>query len=217
MKTDAQVQQDVLDELKWDPSFNAAQIGVEVRAGAVTLTGHVDSHAQKWEAERAALRVVGVMALAVAIEVKLPGSSQRDDADIARAAENVLLWTVDLPEDRLKVMVEGGWLTLFGHVDWHYQSVAAAQAVSRLMGVRGVSNQITIEPRLAVASVKADIDLALRRRARLETERVHVAVEGADVILSGAVRTWEEKELARHTAWCTPGVLQVIDKLTITG
>ena len=137
MKTDAQVQQDVIAELKWEPSINAAQIGVEVKDGIVTLAGHVSSYAEKWDAERAAQRVSGVKALAVEMDVKLPGSSKRNDADIARSAKDVLQWTTYLPKDRVKVMVEKGWITLSGDVDWEYQRRAAVERGSPSHGCHG--------------------------------------------------------------------------------
>src|SRR4029453_4596180 len=146
MKTDKQMQQDVMAELDWEPSVNAAQIGVEVSDGVVTLLGHVDSYAEKITAERAAQRVSGARAIAVQIEVKLAGLSQRSDTDIARAAGNVLAWTTSLPPESLKVKVEDSWITLSGEVEWDYQRHAAAESVRHLMGVTGVINLIAIRP-----------------------------------------------------------------------
>jgi len=146
MKTDAQIQQDVIEELKWEQSVNASQIGVEVNNGIVTLAGHVGSFAEKWDAERATQRVSGVKALAIEIDVTLPGSSHRNDVDIARSAENVLEWSTYLPRDHVKVMVEDGWITLTGEVDWEYQKQAVATGVRYLMGVKGISDNITIRP-----------------------------------------------------------------------
>ena len=162
MKTDTQLQQDVTAELKWEPSVNAAQIGVEVKDGIVTLAGHVGSYAEKYDAEHAAQRVSGVEALAIEMDVKLAGSSKRTDADVARAVQNVLQWTTYLPKDRVKVMVEGGWVTLTGEVDWEYQRQAATAGVRYLMGVTGVSDQITIKkPKVSLSAVKSDIEAAL--------------------------------------------------------
>src|SRR5450830_1614211 len=140
-KTDMQIQQDVITELNWDPSINSTQIGVEVKDGIVTLAGHVDSFAEKWSAETATQRVSGVKGLAVEMQIKLPGSSIRNDADIARAAENILLWSTNSPNDAVKIMVENGWVTLSGLVDWDYQRVADAESVQHLLGVTGLSNQ----------------------------------------------------------------------------
>jgi osmotically-inducible protein OsmY len=215
MKTDTQLQQDVIAELKWEPSVNAAQIGVEVKGGVVTLTGHVNSYPEKWNAERAAQRVSGVKALAVEMDVTLPGSSKRNDADIARSAENVLEWTADLPRDSVNIMVEKGWITLSGEVDWEYQRQAAIRAVRFLLGVTGVSDQIAIKPKVSLSAVKSDIDAALKRRAIDDAQNISVKVEGGDVTLSGRVHSWSERELAEHAAWGTPGVRKVVDLITV--
>ena len=214
MKTDSQLQQDVMAELKWEPTIEAAQIGVEVKGGIVTLAGHVDSYAEKWHAERAAQRVAGVKALTVEIEVKLPGMSARTDVDIARSAENVLLWTILPPKDGIKVMVENGWITLSGEVDWGFQRVAATTAVRYLMGVKGVSNRIEIKPKVALSAVKSEIETALKRRAKADAQDIKVQVDGNAVTLTGVVHSWSERELATDSAWSTPGVRNVVDKMT---
>ena len=215
MKTDAQVQQDVIAELKWDPSVNAAHIGVEVNGGVVTLTGHVGSYAEKWDAERAAQRVSGVKALAVEMDVKLPGSSKRDDGDIARSVENVLEWTTYLPKDHVKVMVEGGAVTLSGEVDWEYQRQTAASAVRYLLGVTGVINQISVKPTVSAGAITSGIEAAMKRRAQAGAQRISVQVKGADVTLGGTVHSWAERDLARHSAWGAPGVRNVVDNIAI--
>ena len=215
MKTDAQIQQDVIAELKWEPAINAAQIGVEVKEGIVTLAGHVGTFGEKWDAERAAQRVLGVKALAVEVDVKLSGLSKRTDADIARAAENVLEWSTYVSKDRVKVMVETGWITLTGDVDWEYQRQAAEGAVRYLMGVTGVSNQIAIKAIASSIAVKSDIEAALKRRAITDAQDILVAVNGADVTLTGTIQNWSERDLARNSAWGTPGVRNVIDKMTV--
>jgi osmotically-inducible protein OsmY len=215
MKTDSQLQQDVLAELKWEPSVDAADIGVEVSDGVVTLAGHVKSYAEKWEAERAAQRVSGVQALAVEMDVTLPGTVNRNDVDIARAAEKVLKWTTTLPKDAVKVLVEGGWITLSGEVAWGYQRQAATEAVRFLMGVRGVSDQIAITPQATASIVKADIEAALKRRARDDAQSISVDVKDGDVTLTGTVHSWSERDLARHSAWGTTGVCKVVDLLNI--
>lgn len=216
MKTDANLKQDVIAELSWEPSINAAQIGVEVKDGIVTLAGHVDSYVEKWEAERAAQRVIGVKALAVEMDVKLPGSSQRNDADIARAAESALQWASYTLGDNVKVMVEGGWVTLTGEVNWEYQRRSAAAAVRYLMGVTGVSDQITINPKVSQSAVKSDIEAALKRRAHSDAQKISVDVNGADVTLTGAVHSWSERDLAKQSAWSAPGVRNVVDNMTVT-
>ncbi len=215
MKTDRMLQQDVLAELSWEPSIRAASIGVEVEDGIVTLTGHVDSYAEKWRAERAAQRVAGVNALTVEIEVKLPGPSMRTDADIALSADLVLQCSTDVPLDHVKVMVEKGWLTLTGEVEWDYQRQSAATAVSFLMGVTGLSNLISIGQTTAATVVKSDIEAALKRRAAFDSQRIGVDISGRDVTLSGTVHSCSERELARNSAWGAPGVRNVVDNLVV--
>ncbi len=215
MKTDLELQQDVLAELKWEPSVNAAHIGVEVNQGTVTLAGHVDSYAEKRHAEIAAQRVAGIKGLAVELDVKLPGSSRRDDADIARSAQNVLQWQTLLPLDAVKARVEGGWITLSGEVEWEFQRRAAIDAVRYLMGVTGVSDDITIKPKVSLIAVKADIEAALKRRARADAQNISVHVDGAAVTLTGTVHSWPERDLARDSAWSTPGVRSVVNNITV--
>ena len=215
MKTDSQLQQDVMAELKWEPAVHAEQIGVEVKDGIVTLAGHVDSFPAKWNAERAAQRVAGVKALAVELDVKLAGSDQRTDADVARSCENVLLWTTYLPKDSVKVMVEDGWVTLTGQVHWAFQRTTATAAVRYLAGVKGVSDQISIQPGVAAAVVKSDIEAALKRRAVSEANGIKVLVNGSEVTLSGRVPTWAERDAAGSAAWASPGVTNVVDNIAI--
>ena len=216
MKTDSQLQQDVMAELKWEPAVHAEQIGVEVKDGIVTLAGHVDSFPAKWNAERAAQRVAGVKAIAVEIDVKLNGSDQRSDGDVARSCENVLLWTTYLPKDSVKVMVEGGWVTLSGQVQWGFQRATATAAVRYLAGVRGVSDQITIKSGVNASVVKGDIEAALKRRAVNEANGIKVAVNGSEVTLSGRVPTWAERDAAGSAAWSSPGVSNVVDNISIS-
>ena len=215
MKTDAQLQQDVIAELGFEPSVNASQIGVEVMDGVVTLAGHVGSFVEKWEAERAARRVNGVKALAVEMDVTLPGSSARNDVDIARSAKNVLLWSTYFPQDQIKVMVEGGWITLSGEVQWEYQRVAASAAVRPLMGVVGGSDQIVVKPPHSTKPAKAQIEAALKRRIHSDAQRISVGVDGSDVTLSGTVHSWSERDAACDTAWSAPGVHSVADNLVV--
>ena len=215
MKTDTQLQHDVGEELKWEPQVTAAQIGVQVKDGVVTLSGEVSSYAEKWNAERAAQRVSGVNALAVALEVKLSESSTRTDADIARAAENALTWSTSVPDGAIKVMVENGYVTLSGKVDWQFQRLAAADSIRFLVGVTGVSDQVAIKPTLQVSAVKSDIENALKRTAVADAKKIHVAVEGSDVTLTGKVQSWAERETATTSAWGTPGVRSVVDKMTL--
>jgi osmotically-inducible protein OsmY len=215
MKTDSQIQLDVLAELKWEPSVHAAGIGVEVKDGVVTLAGHVSSYAEKFDAERAAQRVSGVKALAVEMDVKLAGTSKRTDGEIAAAAESALQWTTFLPKNKVKVMVEKGFVTLTGEVDWEYQRESAKAAVRYLMGVTAVSDQIVIKPKVSVSAVKADIEAALKRRAHTDAQAISVSVKGTDVTLTGKVHSWSERELATNSAWGTPGVYNVIDNIEL--
>ena len=216
MKTDSQLQHDVLAELKWEPSINAAEIGVEVKNGVVTLAGHVDSFAEKWNAERAAQRVSGVKALAVEMDVKLPGYSARTDADIARSAEQTLSWTSYLPKDAIKIKVEKGFVTLTGEVEWQYQRNVASMAVRHLMGVTGVSDEIVIKATASVAVVKDGIEAALKRRATADAGDISVSVKGSNVTLTGPVHSWSERELAKSAAWGAKGVHKVVDEMTMS-
>lgn len=216
MKTDSQLQQDVQAELGWEPSVDASHIGITVKEGIVTLNGHVASYAEKWEAEEAAQRVNGVKGLAVEMDVKLPGSSQRDDADIARSVENVLEWSSFGPTGSIKVMVEKGWVTLKGQVRWEFERSGAASVVRHLMGVTGVSNQITLKKHASSTVVKADIEAALKRRAQNDAKQIHVDVNGSTVTLSGNAHNWAERDLASHAAWSAPGVDAVVDNIVVT-
>jgi osmotically-inducible protein OsmY len=213
MKTDAQVQHDVTEELHWEPSVNATNIGVTVKSGVVTLAGHVGSYSEKRNAERAAQRVTGVTALAIEIDVKLLDSSKRTDAEIAGSVKNILEWSAHLPDDSVKVMVEGGFITLSGEVNWEYQRRSAADIVRNLLGVTGVSNQIAIKPKVSMIAIKSDIETALKRRAKRDAEGISVEVRGSDVTLTGTIHSWAERELAKHSAWSTPGVLNVVDNM----
>ena len=215
MKTDSQLQQDVLAELKWEPSINAAEIGVEVKNGVVTLAGHVDRYADRWNAERAAQRVSGVQALAVEIDVKLADVGKRNDTDIATSAHSALEWTSFLPKDAVKVKVANAWVTLTGEVDWEYQRMAAADSVRFLSGVLGVSDEILIKSKVSADVVKADIEAALKRRAIADAKKITVMVDGGDVTLTGSVHSWSERDLATHSAWGAPGVRRVVDKMNL--
>ena len=215
MKTDSQLQQDVMAELAWEPAVHAEQIGVEVKNGVVTLAGDVGTYTEKWNAERAAQRVNGVKALAVEIKVQLAEFGRRTDTDIAESARNILAWTSSLPVDKVQVLVEGGWLTLSGNVEWQYQRQDAADSVRHLAGVTGVSNQIAIKPSPTAAVVKSDIEAALKRRAAADAKTITVEVKGGDVTLTGTVHSWAERDLATRSAWGSSGVRQVVDKMNL--
>lgn len=216
MKTDTQLQQDVIAELKWEPSINDTQIGVSVDKGIVTLNGHVDNFAEKWDAERAAQRVYGVKALAVEIEVKLQSSSKRDDADIARTIENILEWTMYVPKSAIKVMVENGWVTLTGQVDWGYQKWVAVKAIKYLFGVTGISDQIDVKAHLSAVIVKHDIESAFNRYNRKNDNNIIVNVDGTQVTLSGTVESYYQRNLAQSCAWKAPGVQAVLNNIVVS-
>jgi osmotically-inducible protein OsmY len=202
-------------ELAWEPAVHAAEIGVQVKDGVVTLSGIVSSYQEKYDAEHAALRVSGVQALAVEMEVKLGALGKRDDADIARSVETALEWLHAPTSSKVKVSVEKGWLTLSGVVDWQYQREAAANAVRYLVGVTGVSNQIGIREGATTASVQQEIQSALARRSRVDATHIQVAVDGNTVILTGAVNSWSEREAACQAAWGAAGVMHVTDQMRL--
>ncbi|HEX6748043.1 MAG TPA: BON domain-containing protein [Longimicrobium sp.] len=209
MRTDREIQEDVLAELRWDPSLANDDIAVSVRDGVVTLAGFADSWADRWKAERVASRVRGVKAVANDIKVRLPSSSERPDPELARAAVDALKWNVLVPDDRIRVKVANGWLTLEGEVDWYYQKEEAERAVRKLRGVKGVTNLVTVAVRPASSDVKEKIRDALERGAELDADRIRVEVEGNRVILRGTVRSYTEKRDAERAARNAPGVTEV--------
>jgi osmotically-inducible protein OsmY len=217
MGKDSQLQSAVMDELRWEPSINAADIGVAAKEGVVTLTGFVRSYPEKQSAERAAKRVAGVKAVAEEIEVHLPGIYERTDAEVAKSAVTALAWNVTVPRDSVKVMVEHGWVTLEGEVNWQYQREAAEDAVRHLSGVKGVSNLVQIKAIVDTVHLKANIEQALIRNAQFDARQINVEAVNGKVILRGQVRSWAEKEEAEHVAWSAPGVTKVENAVTVSG
>jgi len=215
MKLDKELQQQVMDELAWEPSIDAAEIGASVDSGVVMLSGTVRSFPEKWAAERAAERVKGVRAVADEIVVKLPGAYQRDDTDIARAALNTLEWNASVPHGRLKVVVESGWITLDGTVERFFQKSEAERVVRNLLGAKGVINRITVKPVISSADVRNQIVRALERTAEVDAKRISVEIQGTTVVLRGAVKSWIEREAAERAAWAAPGVASVENVIEI--
>ncbi len=215
MKTDLHLQSDIMEELKWDPRLNAAEIGVAVKTGIVILSGQVDSYSKKLLAEEAARRVKDVKGIVENITVQLSGSSQRSDADLAFAALNALKWHNAIPDKQIIVDVEKGWLTLEGTVDWQFQKDAALNAVKDITGLKGITNQITINPRINVPLIRESIREALERSADIEAERIIIETSGNKIILRGKARSWGERNEVERAVWCAPGVMEVEDDLII--
>jgi osmotically-inducible protein OsmY len=217
MQDDNQLQRDVLDELRLDPAVDASQIGVTAKDGVVTLTGAVPTLAQKYAAERVAKRVYGVRGVADDIEVRPIGDGLRTDADIAKAALDTLRWNSVVPDEKIKVTVERGWVTLEGIVDAQYQREAAARAVRFLTGVRGLSNMISVKPpkKVSPTEVRREIFEAFRRNADLEARRIGVETSDGKVILRGNVHNWSEFDEALRAAWSVPGVADVENRLAV--
>ena len=216
MSHDNELKSAVLAELKWEPSVDAAHIGVTAKDGVITLMGHVGSFVEKYAAEMATGRVKGVKAVAEEIEVRLPFSIKHDDEAIATAAVNRLTWNSSVPRDAIKVKVEKGWVTLTGTVEWSYQKNAAAQDLRWLAGVVGVSNNITIKPRVNTANISDDITHALHRSWFFDPQTVFVTADGGRVKLTGTVDTWYDRQTAGATAWAAPGTTAVENDIRVS-
>jgi osmotically-inducible protein OsmY len=213
MKADDELRRDVEQELEWEPSVDERRIGVSVVEGIVTLGGEVGSYEEKWKAERTAERVEGVRGIANDLVVR--SVAERSDTDIAKAAADALQWNVVVPDDRVKVTVDKGWVTLTGELPWDYQRRAAERAVRSLRGVRGVVDLIVVTPRAEPEQVKERIEQTFKREAALDANRITVQASGGEVTLRGSVRSWVERHEAEKAAWAAPGVRAVHNYITV--
>ena len=216
MRLDSDIKRDVEDELRWDPDIDATDIGVAVHNGVATLTGFVRSYAQKTQAEVDAMRVAGVSAVANDIEVRLPVIDARPDPEIARDAVSALKSELPYSSENIKVIAKDGKITLEGTVEWNYARERAESAVKRTRGVKGVTNSITLKPKVAPYEVRRKIEDAFRRSAEIDASRVTVEANGSEVILRGTVQSWAEREEAERAAWAAPGVTKVDNRVTIS-
>ncbi|MFO0321737.1 MAG: BON domain-containing protein [Bacteroidota bacterium] len=215
MKNNSELQTDVQNAIKWEPLLNAAEIGVTVKDGVVSLTGIVDSYAKKLEAENAAKKVIGVKALVEKIEVKFPSSWTKTDLEIANEALAALKSNLSVPKDKVTIKIEDGWITLEGELSWNYQKESAKSAVKYLTGVKGVSNNIKIKSETIDAIEKQDVENAIRRNWSVDDSDINVSVSGKTVTLSGTVNSWYEKDEAGRIAWNTPGIWDVKNELAV--
>ncbi len=214
---DKELRQLVIDELEYEPSVDAADIGVIAEKGVVTLSGHVADYVQKMAAERAAWRVKGVKGIAQKIEVRLPGDKKWNDDEIAQRALNILAWNTLIPKDCVRVRVAGGWITLSGSVNWNYQRQAAENEVRKLSGVKGVTNDIMLSSVVQAGDLKRRIQDALKRHAEIEADAVHVDVRSDGTVrIDGRVDNWSEMQAVEHAVWSAPGVQHVDDHLTFS-
>jgi osmotically-inducible protein OsmY len=215
MKTDSELKKDVLAELLWDPLIAETKVGVTVNEGVVTLTGHLDTYAEKVAAKRAAERVSGVKAIAVELDVIPAGIHQRSDTEIALAVEHALSWNTSVPQGRVKVAVEKGWVTLTGDLDWNFQRRAVERMVRPLKGVVGITDNIQLKTLPIPLKLQERIQDALTRQAMREARRIEVSVEGSEVTLRGHVHSWAERNAAEGASWSAPGVVRVNNQLTV--
>lgn len=215
MKTDTQLQKDVMDELKWQPFLNSSEIGVAVKNGIVTLSGIVDSYSKKLDAERATKKVAGVKAIAEDIQIGVSPSYRKTDTEIAEAVLDALKWHSAIPEEKIKIKVEDGIVILEGELEWEYQKRNAKTVIQNLTGVRSVANLIIIRPKLQPVELEQKIASAFKRNAVIDAGKVNVGIIGNKVTLTGKVRSFAESEDAENTAWAAPGVYHVENRLAI--
>ena len=215
MKNDTQLQHDVIEELEWEPSIDSSQIGVAAKNGVVTLTGFVPQFTEKMRAERLAKSIAGVHAVANDIQVQLVGTHERNDTEIAQASLNAMKWHSSIPDDRLKVTVRNGWVALEGEVEWQFQREAAHDAVSAIVGVKGVTNDVVLRSKPKVRDIKSKIEAAFKRKAEVDASHVNVDVVNGTVKLNGKVDSWSEFSEAERIAWAAPGVMAVDNELTV--
>jgi osmotically-inducible protein OsmY len=216
MKTDSELRNDVLSELQWDASIRNEDIAIAVKDGVVTLAGTVDNYAQRYAAERAVERVKGTKAIANDLIVKLPSALARSDAEIAHAAVNALRWHIQVPEDRIRVKVANGWLTLEGDVDRFYEKESAERAVRYLTGLKGMTNLITLHTTATPHDIKQRIRSSLQRQAAFDADQIGVETSGSRITLRGTVRSMAERGDAERAAWNAPGVIRVDNEITVS-
>jgi len=216
MRTDSEIKRDVEDEIRWNPDIDATDIAVTVKSAVVTLTGFVHSYSDKLQAEADAKRIAGVAGVANDIEVRLPSSDVRPDPEIARDVVTELRVQLPLSADKIKAVVKGGWVTLEGEVEWHYQRERAERAVRHVKGVLGVSDLINLKPSVSPADIKRKIEEAFKRNAEIDANRIQVKSSDGEVVLEGTVRSWAERQEAERVAWAAPGVKKVEDHIRVS-